>query len=104
MKLAQKNRKMSRLPHKKLGRQVPRSARRDNPSLLNLRGERCQTLNLLKDFSILFVFFFVVVFVFVCCIIFIIIIIIISVVTILEAFHYCLHVEQIFIFCSFFGK
>ena len=31
------------------------------------------------------------------------IIIIISVVTLLEAFHY-LQVEQIFIFCSFFGK
>ena len=29
---------------------------------------------------------------------------IISMVTILEAFHYFLHVQQIFIFCRFFGK
>ena len=88
MKLAQKNRETSRLTHGKLGRRVPWSGRRDNPSLLNLLGERRQTLNLLNDFNILFGF----------------IVIIISLVTILEAFHYFLHIEQIFIFCSFFGK
>ena len=103
MKLAQKNKETSRLPHGKLGRSVPRSGRRDNPSLVtNLVYLTCtcresrQTLNLLKDFGIVFVLF---------CFIFIIIInIIISMVTILEAFHYFLHVEQVFIFCSFFGK
>ena len=90
MKLAQKNRETSCLPHGKLGRCVPRSGRRDNPCLHNLRGERCQTLNLLKEFSILLVFCFL--------------FFIISVVTILEAFYYFLHLEQIFIFCSFFGN
>ena len=58
MKLAQKNRETLRLPHGKLGRRVPCSARRDSPSLLNLCGECHETLILFKDLSNLFLFFF----------------------------------------------
>ena len=57
MKLAQKNREMSCLPHCKLGRRVPWSGRCDTPSLFNLCGQRRQTLILLNDFNILFALF-----------------------------------------------
>ena len=46
MTLAQKNKDvMSDLPHRKLGRSVPGSGRRDSPNLLYLHGERRQLLS-----------------------------------------------------------